>query len=172
VRSTSPRKEIARTTGPTGFLLSGAAAKSLSQATKAVLHQFGIPAMEIEIVKSIALLNEKAASIASQLYTYDGSSGMMVKVGNRIIPKGALAGTLPVVIDPGPSDTRTVGPCPPAIETAPPNGSPTVPTGHGDARILGIADLLVLEEELLRYQLGEIAHIENVLKSEVRARRF
>jgi hypothetical protein len=118
-------------------------------------------------------LDEKATTLARQLYAYSNSSGTMVRIGNNIIPKDALAGGLTVAIDPGPIDTLSPGPCPPLpIETTPPDDSVTVPTGHGDARILGIADLLVLEEELLRYQLGEIARIENVLRSEVRARRF
>jgi hypothetical protein len=58
------------------------------------------------------------------------------------------------------------------VDNTPPNDGVTVPVGHGDARILGIADLMVLEQNLLRYQLGEIAHIENVLKSEVRSRKY
>lgn len=66
----------------------------------------------------------------------------------------------------------TPGPCPPAATEVIPDGAPTVPSGHGDAKILGIADLNVLEQQLLRYELGEIAHIENVLKSETRSRTF
>ena len=31
---------------------------------------------------------------------------------------------------------------------------------------------MIVEQDLLRYDLGEIAHIENVLKSEVRDRHF
>lgn len=60
----------------------------------------------------------------------------------------------------------------PAPQSPIPSDGVTVPTGHGDARILGIADLMVLEQELSRYELGEIAHIENVLRSETRSRTF
>lgn len=35
---------------------------------------------------------------------------------------------------------------------------------------LGIGDLLIVKEELLRYTAGEVAHIENVLKSEYKSR--
>ncbi|MFI6071995.1 hypothetical protein ACIA5C_10445 [Actinoplanes sp. NPDC051343] len=69
-------------------------------------------------------------------------------------------------------ETGTPGPCPPAATEVIPDGTPTVPAGHGDAKILGIADLNLLEQQLLRYELGEIAHIENVLKSETRSRTF
>ncbi|GAA2810472.1 hypothetical protein [Mycolicibacterium pallens] len=47
-----------------------------------------------------------------------------------------------------------------------------MPAGKGEARVLGIADLLVLEQTLGRYQLGEISRIENVLRSEQRSRSF
>ena len=43
VRSTSPRREIARSMEPTGFVLSDAAARSLSQATKAVFQKSESP---------------------------------------------------------------------------------------------------------------------------------
>jgi hypothetical protein len=38
-------------------------------------------------------------------------------------------------------------------------------------RPLGVGDLLVVKQELFRYSAGELAHIENVLKSESKTRR-
>jgi hypothetical protein len=169
----TPRRNVAaRAKAPAGFLLSDAAGKSLSDTTKATLKKAGLSATQVDIAKTITALDKQAAGIARQLYAYAGSSGTMVRIGNVIIPKDGFAGGYTDVVDPGPTDTRSPGPCPPAIDTAPPDESVTVPTGHGEARILGIADLMVLEQELLRYQLGEIAYIENVLKSEARSRRF
>jgi hypothetical protein len=40
--------------------------------------------------------------------------------------------------------------------------------GEAAVRLLGIADLRVVRQTLLRYQLGEVAHIENVLAGETR----
>ncbi|HEX4960879.1 MAG TPA: hypothetical protein VF173_08575 [Thermoanaerobaculia bacterium] len=157
-------------TAPVGFLLPDAAAESLSEATKAALKTVGVAATQIDVAKAVALLERQAASLAKQLYAGTGATGTMVRVGNRILPKDALAGGL--AVDPGLDDNRTPGSCPPAPATSLPEDSVTVPTGHGDARILGIADLMVVEQDLLRYQLGEIAHIENVLRSEVRSREF
>src|SRR5262249_17360697 len=150
-----------RTKAPAGFVLSDAAANSLSDATKATLQKAGIPGTQLDVAKTITALEKNATDIASQLYAYTGSSGTMVRIGNTIIPRDALAGGYTIVIDPIPTDWRSPGPCPSAIDTAPPDHSVTMPTGHGEARILGIVDLMVLEQELLRYQLGEIAHIEN-----------
>ncbi len=46
---------------------------------------------------------------------------------------------------------------------------PTTATARG-IQPLGIGDLLVVRQELLRYTAGEVAHIENVLKSEFKTR--
>jgi len=47
-------------------------------------------------------------------------------------------------------------------------GMPTtsMPTGHGSIRPVGIGDLLMVKQHVLRYEGGEVAHVENVLKSE------
>ena len=48
------------------------------------------------------------------------------------------------------------------------NGEVTTPIGHGQAHAYGFSDLMVVEQKLSHYEFGEIAHIENVLKSEIR----
>ncbi|GEM_PF-1814948 len=52
------------------------------------------------------------------------------------------------------------------LSSGPAEGSPTA----RGIRPLGIGDLFVVEQELLGYEEGEIAHIENVLKSEEKSR--
>lgn len=42
----------------------------------------------------------------------------------------------------------------------------TMPTGHGNLKPVGIGDLLIVKDHVLRYEGGELAHVENVLKSE------
>jgi hypothetical protein len=46
---------------------------------------------------------------------------------------------------------------------------PGSPTARG-IQPLGIGDLLVVKQDLMRYSAGEVAHIENVLKSEFKTR--
>jgi hypothetical protein len=41
-----------------------------------------------------------------------------------------------------------------------------MPSGHGNIKPVGIGDLLMVKEHVLRYEGGELAHVENVLKSE------
>ncbi|MDQ3705845.1 MAG: hypothetical protein M3437_11575 [Chloroflexota bacterium] len=174
---TPPDRRVrpARDDTPAGFLLPEATANGLSDATKAALKRVGVGTTNLDIVKSVALLEQQAASATKRLYNGVTGSRAMVRIGNRIIPRDAFLGGF-TIFDPGSNSGSTPGNlpgiCPPAPETVPPEESPTVPSGYGDARVLGIADLLVVEQDLLRYELGEIAHIENVLRSEVRSRKF
>lgn len=52
-------------------------------------------------------------------------------------------------------------------------GSPVepMPSGHGSLRPVGIGDLLLVKQHVLRYEGGELAHVENVLKSESLSRK-
>jgi hypothetical protein len=131
-----------------GFVLAAEVARQLSGPTRNVLAATGLAGDSVDVVRAVSMLESRATALASRLYPAGG----------------ALAAD--------PAEVGTPGPCPPAATTTIPEGTPTVPTGHGDARILGIADLNILEQQLLRYELGEIAHIENVLKSETRSRTF
>lgn len=46
------------------------------------------------------------------------------------------------------------------------------PGGAGHVRPIGIADLKVVRSQLYKYELGEVAHVENVLQGEKRKRTF
>jgi hypothetical protein len=48
--------------------------------------------------------------------------------------------------------------------------TPTLPTSHGTLQPIGIGDLLVVKQQIKRYEAGEVGHIENVLKSESKKR--
>jgi hypothetical protein len=77
----------------------------------------------------------------------------------------ALSGILDGDIDTG-SDIDQ-----PPIEVPPiPGPSPSLPVLEARARVLGRGDLMIVRIEHARYELGEIAYIENVLRSELRAR--
>ena len=59
-----------------------------------------------------------------------------------------------------------VSPCTPLSPYAP------WPGGAGLIRPLGIADLKVVQSRLYKYDLGEVAHIEDILKGEKKTRTF
>ena len=46
------------------------------------------------------------------------------------------------------------------------NPSTGMPTGHGTVKSVGVGDLLLIKQHVLRYEGGELAHVENVLRSE------
>lgn len=48
---------------------------------------------------------------------------------------------------------------------------PGVPSSHGNIQPIGVMDLLVVKQNLKRYEAGEVAHIENVLQGETRSRK-
>ncbi len=46
----------------------------------------------------------------------------------------------------------------------------TIPSGSGNIKPVGMGDLLMVRQQLLKYEPGEIAHIENIMKSEYKER--
>lgn len=42
----------------------------------------------------------------------------------------------------------------------------SLPTGHGSIRPVGVGDLLMVKQHVLRYEGGDLAHVENILKTE------
>ena len=158
-----------------GFALAESTAEQLSGATRDVLRSAGLDGGPIDVVTSVAVLERRAAGIAQKLYAGTGSGGdtstQLARVGNLIVPRPAGTAELAPANSLAPA-TRTPGRCPAEPATSIPADGVTVPTGHGEAKVLGIADLMVVEQDLLRYELGEVAHIENVLKAETRSRTF
>lgn len=58
----------------------------------------------------------------------------------------------------------------PAEPADDPGQAPTPAPGPAELRAVGIADLLVVKQQIKRYEAGEIAHIENVLDGESKVR--
>ncbi len=46
----------------------------------------------------------------------------------------------------------------------------SIPTSHGSVSPVGVADLLVVKQQLVRYEATDVAHIENILKGEKKER--
>ena len=66
---------------------------------------------------------------------------------------------------------RVPGPCASGLPEQPASAPQSEPASTGSARPIGIAGLMVVEQDIQRYELGEIAHIENVLRSEFKERK-
>jgi hypothetical protein len=82
------------------------------------------------------------------------SQQRVVAIGSQLVPSVALpdmlAATQPMAATPGPT--------------------PVLPTTFGNLKPAGIGDLLVTRQQLVGYEAGEVAHIENVLKGESQKR--
>jgi hypothetical protein len=156
-----------------GFMLSEQAAHGLGDETKAVLANTGLEPTTLDVARAITLLEKQASAISNRLHANRSSMKYLVQIGNNLIPSDSLLGAMPISLRDGAADLGEPGMCPP-VPPVDENDEVTVPLSHthGEARVLGMADLMVVEQELLRYELGEIAHIENVLQSERRERKF
>lgn len=159
-------------TGPGGFVLSDSDANRLSVETRKVIETAGI-AGSIDVARTTSMIERRSNEISNKLFASSNTSRYLVNIGNSFVPSDALVGTRPEVFPDATLVPAHPGPCPP-IPAAEASDEVTVPlwTTHGDARVLGFADLMLVEQELLRYELGEIAHVENVLVGELREREF
>lgn len=118
-------------------------------------------------------LDELAAGDPSQAAAVDELRTMAEALGvSAGAPLSALQSVLEIEMAPG------AGVLAGGVATPVPNGgvvptvpyTPSVPALSAEARVLGRGDLMIVRTAALRYDLGDIAHIENVLASEVRSR--
>ncbi|AZC50312.1 hypothetical protein [Pseudomonas chlororaphis] len=158
-----PKKSGESGRRPPGFALNTGEGGPLSKNTKAVLQRIGLSG-QIDASRAIDILEDEMSREASALNRGGAIFRKLGLQGN--VASGLLDGG--VFTD---YSGRHPGACPlPQVEPPAGSGPVTVPTGHGEAKVLGIADLMIVEQKLARYELGEIAHIENVLQGETRVR--
>lgn len=99
-------------------------------------------------------------------------SGHTVRIGNVLISAGgpqAATGLASTYTPPPPAPMAPQSAQPPIPQRVPPQPHPALLAGTR-VRTLGVGDLMVVKQTLLRYERGEIAHVENVLLSEERGR--
>jgi len=156
-----------------GFTLSDKDVNSLSHETKVVLKKIGLELSNIDVAMATSLIERQSSEISNKLYTNGSSMKYMINIGNNLIPSDILLGAMPTDIGDPETELGDPGICPP-VPSVNATDEVTVPPEdrYGEAKVLGVADLMIVEQELRRYELGEIAHIENVLKSEISDRTF
>ncbi|WP_205718470.1 hypothetical protein [Actinomadura sp. WMMA1423] len=127
--------------------LSDAAAAGLSERTRGVLDRLGLPAGDLRPFRAIPVLEAEIQDATARAAADAGPSGTLAFDGGEIdlhrFHRAMGAGT------------RGVG-----------GGPPPAPQ-HSAA---GLADLLVVRQKIKAYELGEFAHIENVMSGETRDR--
>ncbi|SFU67378.1 hypothetical protein [Nitrosospira multiformis] len=163
--SSTPHSVISnRDRAHSGFGLSERVADSLRQETKATLRKIGLEPSNIDVAMAISLIEKQSREINNRLYASRSSMRYVVSIGNNLVASDIFVGEMPIELENPVTEPGTPGVCPPVSATNI-TDEVTVPHGtHGEARVLGFADLMVVEQELVGYRLGEIAHIEKCLK--------
>jgi hypothetical protein len=123
------------------WVMSADAVAALPKNVQDVLSSAGLDPNSMAVPRIINVLHDLKVGLQhSEAAALPMLSGKIIKVGNSFDPV---------------TSTDYVG--------TPLAG---LPTGHGNVRPVGVGDLLIVKEHILRYEGGELAHVENVLKSE------
>lgn len=146
-----------------GFRLKSTAERSLSASTLEVLKERQLSISERPLDQIVELLRTEMLDLSKEL---DGLLGRPMQrtfkqMGNAMV---VISTPMPTVWN-----SMVIG----NILTIPPYAFPVdnrVPRSHGSVAPAGIADLLVVKQQLIRYEGTDVAHIENVLKGERKER--
>ncbi|MEU4295193.1 hypothetical protein AB0E63_43830 [Kribbella sp. NPDC026596] len=144
-----------------GFVLKPTAADRLSKTTQAVLKKRGVDLGTTPLDKITQRLQADLATTVSELELVAGhpEKRSFVRFGDALISV-----TTPVTTGWGVLGTGGVLGFPPL----PMSGS--VPQTKGAVAPAGVADLLLVKQQLTGYEAVDVAHIENVLKGELKSR--
>tara|TARA_R110000737_G_C14619775_1_gene492776 strand:+ start:725 stop:4054 length:3330 start_codon:yes stop_codon:yes gene_type:complete len=141
--------------------------KNISQQTKDRLEAIGSSSEKIEATFAIARLEELNLDIANNLHS-EPTSTVMTRFGEYSDSVGDHADE--AYYDPdAPPIKFPAGDCPASSKDAPIKKGDYAPK-FCRFNSLGIGELQVVKQKLIGYEIGEIAHIENVMASEKRSR--
>jgi hypothetical protein len=149
--------------GAMTFRLKPTAERNLSPATAEILKSRELSVSAHPLDRIVETLRQEVASVSEEL---DGLLGRPVqrtfkRVGKALV---MISTPMPTVWNSLVTDNGLDLPLPvlPVVES--------VPHSHGSVAPAGVADLLVVKQQLVRYEGADVAHIENVLKSEKKVR--
>jgi hypothetical protein len=150
-----------------GFRLKPDATKALTAGTQQVLAQRKIVIDQQPLDKIVGTLRDAIADTAKQLQDLHAQAyeRSVKRVGNTLV---TIATPLPSVwagIFVGGPNTAPA-PLPPLPPTE------SIPHTRGQVAPAGVADLLIVKQQLVGYEGADISHIENVLKGESKVRDY
>jgi len=151
--------------GAIGFRLTDSASAALSKGTRTVLEERGlritaqpldevVDSLRAEVHQVFGVLDELAGRGVQRSFKRIGNAMVMISTPiatpwTSIVISSKLVGFFPVAAPP--PDTR-------------------IPHSHGKVAPVGVADLIVVKQQLVRYEATDVAHIENVLQGERKVR--
>ncbi len=149
--------------GETAFRLKATAERSLSQSTLEILKGRGLSVSEVPLDTIVEKLRAELMKLSAELDSLLGRpiQRSFKRIGNTMVmistPMASVWNN--VVI----GDTSNIKSYPFPLDMS-------VPDSHGSVAPAGVADLLVVKQQLVRYEAADVAHIENVLKGEKKDR--
>jgi hypothetical protein len=147
--------------GETSFRMKNTAEQFLSSDTRELLKARGLSVTVNALDSIVEKLNNEIIALSKEL---DRLFGSPVQRSFK-----RMGTTMVVTSTPLESAWNNY-----VISDLPSKGIPfpiqSVPTTHGSVAPVGVADLLVVKQQLVRYEGAEVAHIENVLKGEKKER--
>ncbi len=136
--------------------------KNLSESTLALLKERKLSITEIGIDKIVAKLKFEMEELANELelLTQTQKSNSISRIGNTLvitsIPMKSMWGYLPTPEFFNSPNFQFV--------------EDRIPQTKGKAAPSGLADLIIVKQQLKGYEGGDVAHIENILKGELKSR--
>lgn len=138
------------------FRISGAAYESLTGATRSTLKTLGLDVLQLPLDHAVHRLEDRSRSLVDELdrLIEPPRQQAIKRIGDTFV---SISTPIGIDVDavlggyPFPSTAR-------------------VPTTHGSVAPAGVADLLVVKQQLIGYEGADVAHIENVLKGEHKER--
>lgn len=162
--STNPRSRITNR----GFYLETASANKLSQSSKSVIAGLNYNLQQLDTSLLLPKLESKISDLSQKLNNYVNFESKVYKIGNTFVVDYPMSSNDIMTTN------EKMGLCAVNVNSTENESNktePFIPDSKGNARVLGIMDLLLVEQKLLHYEKGEIAHIENVLLGEIRERK-
>jgi len=146
-----------------GFRLRSSAERSLSPSTLEVLKERGLNIAERPLDAIVELLRNEMLQLSQELDVLLGRQVQrsLKRIGSAMVmittPLASVWNSMVV------SHDLSIPPQTFLLDDR-------VPHSHGDVAPAGVADLLVVKQQLVRYEGTDVAHIENVLKGERKER--
>ena len=139
-----------------GFVLAPSAGKSLSKGTQALLSEHAVDLGALPLNKATERLE---GELLETLSTLENVAGRAVRQSFLRIGDALVSIQTPMAVDWGITHVVPLQ----ALDGR-------VPQTRGAVAPAGIADLLVVKQQLVGYEAADVAHIENVLKGERKLR--
>jgi hypothetical protein len=146
-----------------GFRVAPAAIRRLSEATAGVLEARGLDLSERALDRVVGELGGELEELGSRLNGIFGTDERISfkRAGDTLITVRSPLMTpwLEILLAGGVGEV---------VELIPPDAR--IPHTRGDVTPAGVADLLVVKQQLIGYEGADVAHIENVLRGERKER--